>query len=239
MSAPIQVVPTGVANLEAVTAAFRRLGRTVRLVNDATRIAEAAYVVLPGVGSFDRGVAALAERGWEHAIAERVGSGRPTLAICLGFQLLCEASDEAPGRRGLGVVPGRLARFGTDVRVPQLGWNRVQAPPCATFLRTGLAYFANSYRLAAPPPGWTASTGRYGGPFVAAVERAGVLACQFHPELSGAFGLRLLDRWLALAPVAGPECGGPPTAGRGDRPPASPAAASARGVPRPAGERPC
>lgn len=203
MSADIRVVPTGVANMEAVAAAFRRLGRTVRQVDDATRIEEADFVVLPGVGSFERGVGALAGRGLDRAIASRVENGRPTLGICLGFQLLCEASDEAPGRRGLGVVPGRLGEFGAGVRVPQLGWNGVSAPPGATFLRTGVAYFANSYRLTDPPPGWTAATGRYGGPFVAAVERAGVLACQFHPELSGAFGLRLLDRWLALAPVAG------------------------------------
>lgn len=210
MSAPIWVVPTGVANIEAVAAAFRRLGRTIRLVDDATRIAEADFVVLPGVGSFERGAGALAERGWERALATRVESGRPTLGICLGFQLLCEASDEAPERRGLGVVPGRLGGFGTGVRVPQLGWNRVNAPPGATFLRTGVAYFANSYRLKDPPSGWTAATGRYGGAFVAAVERAGVLACQFHPELSGAFGLRLLDRWLTLAPVAEAGCGAPP-----------------------------
>lgn len=200
MSAAVWIVPTGIANLEAVRTAFQRLGRTVRVVDDADRIERAAYVVLPGVGSFDRGVAALEKHGLGDAVAARVDRGAPTLAICLGFQLLCEASAEARGRRGLARVPGRLERFGLEVRVPQLGWNRVHVPPGSRFLRTGIAYFANSYRLATPPSGWLSGTSRYGGSFVAAVERAGVLACQFHPELSGAFGERLLSRWLALAP---------------------------------------
>lgn len=204
---PVCVVPTGVANLEAVSAAFRRLGRPVRPVERADDVAEAAFVVLPGVGSFESGMDALAELGVTDALADRIDRGRPTLAICLGLQLLCEKSDEAPEREGLALVPGRVARFGAGVRVPQLGWNRVHAPRDAAFLRTGLAYFANSYRLAGRPDGWLAATSRYGGPFVAAIERDGVLACQFHPELSGAYGARLLARWLALAPRRAPGTG--------------------------------
>lgn len=209
MSAPVWIVPTGIANLEAVAAAFRRLGRTVRLVDRADLIERATYLVLPGVGSFDGGIAALETRGWGPALAARVDRGAPTLAICLGFQLLCEASEEAPDRPGLARIPGRLERFGGGVRIPQLGWNRVHAPPGAAFLRTGVAYFANSYRLGTLPAGWLTATSRYGGAFAAAVERAGVLACQFHPELSGAFGQRVLTRWLALAPslAEGPKTG--------------------------------
>lgn len=228
---PVWIVPTGVANLEAVGAAFRRLGRPLRPVERAEDVRDAAFVVLPGVGSFGSGLDALADLGVEGALRDRIDRGRPTLAVCLGLQLLCEASDEAPGRAGLGRVAGRVTRFGPDVRVPQLGWNRVHAPGDAAFLRTGLAYFANSYRLGTHAPGWRVATTRYGGPFVAAVERGGVLACQFHPELSGAYGARLLARWLALAPGLATAAGRGRDRSGGGGTPESPGAARRAGDP--------
>ena len=87
------------------------------------------------------------------------------------------------------------------MRVPQLGWNRIVPRDDAGMLREGYAYFANSYRLADAPSGWRAAFSDYGGPFVAAMERRGVLACQFHPELSGRFGLDLIARWLETSMV--------------------------------------
>lgn len=201
----VGIVPTGVANLEAVRAAFRRLGRVPRILESADAVEDAAYVVLPGVGSFADGMAELRRRGWETALRRRVEALRPTLGICLGLQLLCEASDEAPGISGLGCVPGRVVRLSRDCRVPQLGWNRITAAPGAAFLRSGIVYFANSYRLAGVPPGWAGATGRHGTRFVAGFERGGVLACQFHPELSGTTGASLLGRWLDRAPAAAGE----------------------------------
>jgi imidazole glycerol phosphate synthase glutamine amidotransferase subunit len=120
------------------------------------------------------------------------------LCVCLGMQLLCEASDETPGARGLAVVPATVQRF-SGVRVPQLGWNRIEAKEGARLLRDGYAYFANSYRLDAMPSGWSGAEASYGGTFVAAIERGALLGCQFHPELSGAWGAELLARWLELA----------------------------------------
>jgi imidazole glycerol phosphate synthase glutamine amidotransferase subunit len=113
----------------------------------------------------------------------------------VGLQVLCDASEESPGVPGLGLVPGTVRRFPSTVRVPQFGWNRVEAPP-GGFLESGYAYYANSYRLDAAPAGWTAATSDHGGPFVGALRRGDVLACQFHPELSGAWGLAMLGRWL-------------------------------------------
>jgi len=198
----VGIVPTGVANLEAVAAAFRRLGRTPRLLDSAAGISSADYVVLPGVGSFTDGMAELRRRGWAEAVRRRVEEGRPTLAICLGLQLLCEESEEAPGTAGLGCVPGRVVRLAESCRVPQLGWNRVAAPSGTTFLRSSVVYFANSYGLEAGPAGWTAAMGRHGSRFVAGLERGGVLACQFHPELSGKVGAGLLKRWIEGSPGA-------------------------------------
>jgi imidazole glycerol phosphate synthase glutamine amidotransferase subunit len=202
VSAPrteVRIVPTGIANLEAIAAAFRRLDLDVAPVDAPADIERAPLLVLPGVGSFESGMNALRAGCWDAPLRERVAAGRPTLAVCLGFQLLCEGSDEAPDVPGLGCIPGRVTRFPAAVRVPQLGWNQVRAHPRARTLRTGAMYFANSYRLTAPPAGWAPAIARYGGPFVAAAERDSVLACQFHPELSGLAGRRLLERWVAGA----------------------------------------
>ena len=114
--------------------------------------------------------------------------------------LLGERSDETPGAAGLGVFAGHAERFEASVRVPQFGWNKVVSDADCRYLRVGFAYFANSFRLTITPNGWSAARASHGGPFIAGIERGDVLACQFHPELSGAYGRDLLQRWLAGAP---------------------------------------
>jgi imidazole glycerol-phosphate synthase subunit HisH len=200
-AAEVLVVRTGVANLASMLSGLRRAGASPHVSDDAAAVRAAEAVVLPGVGAFAAGVKSLAERGLDAAIAERVRAGKPLLAVCLGLQLLLEASDEGPGERGLGVVPGVARRFvgRGGVRVPQLGWNHVTPDAACALLRAGHAYFANSYRLAEPPPGFAAAMSHHGALFVAAFERGPVLACQFHPELSGAWGIDLMRRWLAAA----------------------------------------
>jgi len=100
------------------------------------------------------------------------------------------------------VLPGRASRFPAGVRVPQIGWNRIEPQAGAVFLEPGYAYFANSYRMTTVPAGWTAAFAEHGDRWVAALERGAVLACQFHPELSGVWGNQLLRRWLAGVAVA-------------------------------------
>jgi imidazole glycerol phosphate synthase glutamine amidotransferase subunit len=133
--------------------------------------------------------------GLDGAIAARARSGAPVLAMCVGLQVLFEASDESPGSTGVGVLQGRVGRFAADVRVPQFGWNRIEPEPGCRWLEPGFAYFANSYRVLAAP-GCKVARAEHGQSFVAALERGSLLACQFHPELSGAFGQRLIARWL-------------------------------------------
>ena len=196
MTARVVVVPTGTANLASVLAAFRRLGAGPGLSHDASEVAEAECVVVPGVGSFGAAMGSLDRAGMREALVERVSAGRPTLAICVGMQLLAEKSEESPEQAGLGVIDDGLDRFDPGLRVPQMGWNQVTADPSCRFLEDGWAYFANSYRLGSIPTGWAGATSEYGGGFVAGLERDGVLACQFHPELSGTWGSALLARWL-------------------------------------------
>jgi glutamine amidotransferase len=193
----VAIVDTGSANLASVRAALVRLGADPFVTDNPEKVSSAGRVVLPGVGAFGDVMSRLRARGIADALKERVVAGRPLLAICLGMQLLAEASDETPGIPGLGLIPGTVERFAPGVSVPQLGWNRVTASTTGSFVREGYAYFANSFCLRAAGEGWTASEATYDAPFVASIERGSQLACQFHPELSGAWGAALLGRWYA------------------------------------------
>ncbi len=194
----VAIVQTGVANTASVVAAMRRCGAEPTVTDDTGAIAGATHVVLPGVGAFGAGMACLRATGLDRVLSERIAQGRPTLAVCLGLQLLCRSSEESPGVTGLGVLACDVGEFAPTVRVPQFGWNRVQGGAPGGVIETGYAYFANSFRIASAPPEWTPSTAEHGGRFVAALERGAVVGCQFHPELSGAWGLALVRRWLAM-----------------------------------------
>lgn len=192
----VLIIPTGAANLASVVAAFHRLGVLASVTAEPERIASAVRVVLPGVGAFAPAMARLIELKAAEPLLSRVHTGRPMLAICLGMQLLGRGSQESPGCEGLGAFPYACERYADDQRVPQMGWNDVQANASCRFLRSGQAYFANSYRIVASAGYPMCATSEYGGEFIAAFELGSLLACQFHPELSGTWGLDLLDRWL-------------------------------------------
>jgi len=197
--ARVTVVRTGTANLASVVAALERAGARVDVTADPGSVAAADRLVLPGVGSFGAVARRLRGSGLAEALIRRLEDGRPVLAVCLGLQLLAAASEEDPGVPGLGMIEATVTRFAPGPRVPQLGWNRVCAGPGCRLLADGVAYFANSYKLDRVPAGWAGATADHGGSFVAGLERGPVLACQFHPELSGAWGQALLERWLEAA----------------------------------------
>ena len=192
----IHLIETGVANTASVEAAFRRIGCGVVSTCDPEKVEGAQYLVLPGVGSFGAGMHALEEANLVETIRRRVELGRPTLAICLGMQLMTRGSEESPNVMGLGVIDAWVTAFPTTVNVPQFGWNTIDNG-AQSVGAGGYVYFANSFRLATTDlPGWDVSVADYGGPFCGAVERGAVLACQFHPELSGAYGAGILSGWI-------------------------------------------
>lgn len=190
------VVPTGTANTASVLAAFRRLGASPAVAGTADDVDTADRVVLPGVGSFGAAMEEVDRIGMRQTLASRIDEGRPTLAVCVGMQLLAKASEESEGVSGLGVIDQEVGRFEDGVRIPQLGWNKVSPGAGCRFVEDGWAYFANSFRISRVPDGWSAATTDHGGEFVSALERGDVLACQFHPELSGSWGSSVLARWL-------------------------------------------
>jgi imidazole glycerol phosphate synthase glutamine amidotransferase subunit len=192
----VVIVDSGVANLASIAGAFRRLGATAVIAADPAVVHDAARLVLPGVGAFGAGAAALRGRGLDDAIRNAAARGTPLLGVCLGMQLLCEASEESPGVTGLGMIAGTCRRLPETVRIPHLGWNSVRVDRGARFVTRGVAAFANSYALRESPRGWTAAWSTHGVSFIAALERDATLVCQFHPELSGAYGAALLERWL-------------------------------------------
>ncbi len=192
---PVVIVDTGTANLASMRAAFSRIGCESIVTQDSAAICAAERLVLPGVGSFGSGMQRIDALGIAGELTDRVAKGRPLLAVCLGLQLLCRASEESPEVVGLGLLEGSIARFQRAPVVPQLGWNLVAPDDCELIVQ-GHAYYANSYRLAEPPNGWRCAFTEHGERFVAAIERGRVLACQFHPELSGPWGHALLRRWV-------------------------------------------
>ena len=194
------VVRTGLANLASVLAGFRRAGADPFVTENPAEVESATHVVLPGVGSFGPAMKHLDECGLTPVLKERLAGGRPTFCVCLGLQLLHEASEESPGVAGLGVIHSTIRRLPNTVRVPQLGWNSVEPVPGCKYIQAGHAYFANSYCAPVPGEGWLPAYTEHGVKFVAAMEKGALLACQLHPELSGEWGLGLIKRWITLSP---------------------------------------
>jgi glutamine amidotransferase len=195
----VAVLDYGIGNLRSAQKGLQRVGADAHLTADPGLIAEAAGVVLPGVGSFGRCMDALDESGLSDQARDAAAGERPFLGICVGMQLLYEKSEETPGRKGLGILPGVVRRLPAGVKHPQMQWNVLDVGASRHPLLAGLpepawVYFVHSF--AADDTDHAIATCDYGGPVVAAVARGNVAATQFHPEKSGTVGLRLLANFV-------------------------------------------
>ncbi|MBN2139843.1 MAG: imidazole glycerol phosphate synthase subunit HisH [Desulfovibrionaceae bacterium] len=197
----IALIDLGMGNLASVLAAFQRVGAEVRVTDRPEDTAAAAAVILPGVGTFGDGMACLRARGLLKPLLRHAAEGRPLLGICLGMQLLADLGEEHGKHRGLGILPGRVARLrpkSLDQRVPNMGWCDVHIRKKNGLFRDVAEgesfYFAHSYHLICDKDTDQAAVIDYGGEEItAAVERDNVFGLQFHPEKSQDAGLDVLS----------------------------------------------
>jgi imidazole glycerol-phosphate synthase subunit HisH len=194
----VAVLDYGIGNLRSAQKALEKVGADARLTADPSLVADAAGVVLPGVGAFGSCMAALREAKLDRVAHDAVDAGQPFLGVCVGMQLLYEGSDEDPGVPGLGILPGKVHRLPDGVKHPQMQWNTLDIagdPPLfAGMERPVWVYFVHSY--AAEVGEDVVATCDYGGPVAAAVHRGNLWATQFHPEKSSAAGLTILANWV-------------------------------------------
>lgn len=197
----IAIIDYGMGNLRSVSKAFEAVGHKAVVTRDVAAIKNASHVVLPGVGAFGDCMANLERFDLVESIRSTIQSGKPFLGICLGLQLLFTESEEFGMHKGLGILPGRVRRFGFDpsLKVPHMGWNQVNVQrACPLF--EGIAdgsnwYFVHSYFVDPSDRTITATTTTYGVPFVSSIWKDNVVASQFHPEKSQAVGLRLIKNF--------------------------------------------
>jgi imidazole glycerol-phosphate synthase subunit HisH len=201
----IAVVDYGVGNLRSVSKALEHVGGEVRVTSSAADIAAADAVVLPGVGAFAHCMDNLRGAGLEGPVRAAAASGRPFFGICVGMQILFEESDEFGRVEGLGILPGRVRRFGpkdASLKVPHMGWNelaiRSPAPHLEGIATGARVYFVHSYYVETPDASIVATTTTYDVEFVSSAWRGNIFATQFHPEKSQATGLAILSNFVRL-----------------------------------------
>ena len=196
MSEKIVIIDYGMGNLHSANKALKYVGAEVEVTSEATKIAKADKVILPGVGAFGDCMLNLEKYGLVPVIKETLASGKPFLGICLGLQLLFEGSEEAPGIQGLGFFKGQVEKIKTDLKVPHMGWNSLvlkNPSPLLAKSADGYVYFVHSFHAVPEDKAIITAVCNYGIEVTAAVGRANVQAVQFHPEKSSKVGLGILQ----------------------------------------------
>ncbi|MEX1157400.1 MAG: imidazole glycerol phosphate synthase subunit HisH [Thermomicrobiales bacterium] len=206
----IAVVDYGAGNVQSVVNALDALGIRAELTSDPAAIQRADGIIVPGVGAAQDTIANLERRGLVEPVLDVIARDLPYLGICMGMQALMTSSDENGGQPCLDVVPGVGRRFETTLPVPHMGWNQVtrtragaehpifdDIPDGADF------YFVHSYYCAPADPNWVLAETNYDGRFACVLGRGNLIATQFHPEKSGAFGLRLLANFARIVAAGG------------------------------------
>ena len=193
MRPTVAILDLGAANRCNVQHALLRSGADATFARTRDAIDAADALVLPGVANVGHILRALDDRGLRQPLLDAIASGKPLFAICAGFQMLYEASEEAPLQRGLGVFCGTVRRL-TGPRTLHVGWNVVR--PLNDRVDEGWAYFAHSFAAPVLGPD-VCATSAFGDVFAAASGRGNILGVQFHPERSGAYGASILRRFVA------------------------------------------
>ncbi len=199
----VALLDYNMGNLGSVQKALEFVGAAVEVAESGSELAKFDCCILPGVGNFGDGMENLKSRGFDRAIPELLARGGHFFGVCLGMQMLLEASEEAPDVEGLGIFPGRVIRFPSGLeKVPHMGWNSVafrdDSPLGEGIEDDSYFYFVHSYYVPVDPA-YTVASCEYMLPFSACLGRGNCYAAQFHPEKSQRAGLRLLTNFLRQA----------------------------------------
>lgn len=198
----VAIIDYGVGNLRSVEKAFAAMGCEAVVSSDIDVLRRAERLVLPGVGAFASCMKALRERGFDSLVQERAAAGRPLLGICVGMQMLFEVSDEFGKTRGLGLLPGRVRRFETELVVPQVGWNRIhqrRAHPLFAGVADGaFCYFVHSFYCEPETADLVVGDTEYGVNYASVVAQQNICGVQFHPEKSQHVGLQMLKNFCVM-----------------------------------------
>lgn len=200
----IAIIDYDAGNIKSVEKAFHLLGEETVVTRDPEVLLKADKAVLPGVGSFGDAMENLHTYGLVPVIKEMVEKRMPFLGICLGLQLLFESSEESPGVKGLGILKGKIVKIPPTpgLKIPHMGWNSLhlqnngrlfEGIPEQTYV-----YFVHSYYLKADEPEIVKATTEYSTCIHASVEKDNVFACQFHPEKSSRYGLKILENFAKI-----------------------------------------
>lgn len=200
----IAIIDYDAGNIKSVEKALLSLGEQVKVTRVPEEILNAEGVILPGVGAFGDAMKRLESYDLIKTIGQVAERRIPFLGICLGLQLMFESSEESPGVKGLGLLPGRILRIpdAGGLKVPHIGWNNLKYPHEGRLFRglpeDSYVYFVHSYYLQAEDEGIVTATTEYGTLIHASVEKDNMFACQFHPEKSSAVGMKILQNFIAV-----------------------------------------
>ena len=196
----IAVIDYGAGNLFSIHNALKYLDLPHMITRDKAELEKADELILPGVGAFPDAMKLLSRTGLSDAIREQA-QRKPLLGICLGLQMLFEESDEFEQTSGLGLIPGKVSRIQTSLKIPHMGWNHLRkngdSPLLSSVSDGSSVYFVHSYMAYTSPENVTAYC-EYGTDIPALVERGNIFGAQFHPEKSGETGLTILRNFGGL-----------------------------------------
>ena len=200
----IGIIDYDAGNIKSVEKALAYIGEETIVSRDPEVLLKADKAILPGVGSFGQAMENLHRYNLVPVIKNMVKNNTPFLGICLGLQLLYESSEETPGVEGLGILKGKILRIPEqkDLKIPHMGWNSLHLQNDGRLFRgieqNPYVYFVHSYYLQADDEDIVAATTEYGVKIHAAVEKDNIFACQFHPEKSSKWGLKILENFAAV-----------------------------------------
>lgn len=188
------IVDYDAGNLKSVANMLKYIGVDFEITSDKDKMLKADKIIFPGQGHFGQSINNLRDKGLEEPIKTSIEQGTPFLGICIGLQILFEASEEAP-IKGLGILKGTVKKF-TKGKIPQIGWNKIKTTNKNSYLPDDYFYFVNSYYVEPEDSSIISSYCDYNGDFCASIEKDNLTAVQFHPEKSSEAGLIFFKNWI-------------------------------------------